>query len=100
MEALRAVAGPMLTSANFATSTGVAKSRQPEHHRLIRKQPTMASRVLPDAIANDVAIVPAVVAFAINAAIKSAGQTRYPRNKVTARAKPVGGHTGLALGFA
>jgi hypothetical protein len=53
---------------------------------------------LPVAIAIAVATEPAVVALAITAAMKIAGHVRYPHNSIAARATPVGGQIGVALG--
>ena len=63
-----------------------------------------AARVLPAAIPSDVEIelakamlATSVVAFAVNTAANIAGQTRTPRKRMTAKAKPVGGQMGTAL---
>ena len=67
--------------------------------RLRMSQAVMAaSRVLPAAIAADVAMLPKVVTLARNAPTAIAGHTRAPCNKRAAGASPLGGHTGLALG--
>src|SRR5262245_7596983 len=97
--ALRSALGPMLMRANFATPPDVSKARLPAHHLSTSKPPTAASTVLPAAIASEVASEPAVVAFAIRAPANTAGQTRRPKSNTMARAKPVGGQTGVALGL-
>ena len=45
-----------------------------------------------------VALAIAVVALAVSAATKIAGQTRRPLNSTAAKARPVGGQIGVALG--
>src|SRR5215475_633822 len=70
----------------------------------------MASRLFPAAVVADVAKLPSVVTFAGVATFASvvtfarnapraiAGHTRVPHNNRAASARPLGGHTGLALG--
>src|SRR5262245_53009023 len=96
---LMSAAGPMLMRANFATLSEVSKVRVPAHHLPINMPPTTASRVFPTAIAIEVASEPAVVAFAIRAPANTPGQTRWPNSSTIARANPVGGQTGVALGL-
>ena len=97
--ALISAAGPMLMRANFATLGVVSKVRVPAHHLSISMPPTAASRVLPMAIASEVASEPAVVTFAIRAPAHTAGNTRWPNSSTMARANPVGGQTAVALGL-
>src|SRR5712692_530320 len=67
--------------------------------RITRKEPSRASRVLPVAMPTEVRTEPAVVTLTRNAPIKMAGQKRRPRAINVATAMPVGGHTGVALGW-
>ena len=55
--------------------------------------------MLPVAIPNDEESEPAVVALTINAPTNIAGEMRYPRSKTAAKASPVGGQMGVALGL-
>lgn len=55
------------------------------------------SSVLPNAIARDVNIVPAVVRLTRKAPIMIAGMTLLPNKINAANAIPVGGHIGVAL---
>ena len=68
--------GTKLSSENRAMPAGVAKVSRPLDQRLTRKAPTTPSNALPAPIATDVASEPAVVALAMSAARKIAGQTR------------------------
>jgi hypothetical protein len=99
MLALIGVAIKKQMAANLATEFGVENVLHPFDHRLIAYAPTIASSELPVAIAVAVAIEPAVVALAITAAMKIAGQARYPHTSTAASAKPVGGQIGVALGL-
>jgi len=59
----------------------------------------MASRVLPVAIAAEVAGVPAFRELATKAPRNTPGQSFGPHRRRTAMARPVGGQTGLELAF-
>ena len=96
--ALMAV-GRKLMNAKRATPAGVVKVAQPSDQRLINSAPTIASSVLPIPIDAAVTSVPAVVALAMNAPAKIAGQMRGPRSNTAASAKPAGGQIGVALGL-
>jgi hypothetical protein len=77
----------------------VLKVRVPVDHRLISQAPATLSKVLPNAIAMDVMGDPVVVVLARKAASKMAGETRYPSNSTAAKARPVAGQIGVALGL-
>ena len=68
--------GTKLSSENRAMPAGVAKVSRPLDQRLTRKAADHAFQVLPAPIATEVASEPAVVALAMSAARKIAGQTR------------------------
>ncbi len=72
---------------------------RPSDHRLMRYAPTKLSSRFPVAIAKDVPIDPAVVRLAMKAPRKTAGETRYPNSNMVAKAYPVGGQIGVALGW-
>src|SRR6266700_1479725 len=60
-------------SANLKTPCGRSKTFRPPANRFTSHVPASASRVLPVAMAHDVATFPAVVTFTRNAPIKMAG---------------------------
>ena len=99
MVALIGVATSKLITANRATPAGLSKVAAPSDHRVTAKPSATASSVLPVPIASEDSTKPDVVTLARKAARKSAGQTRSPNSKTAAKAKPVAGHTGLALGW-
>jgi hypothetical protein len=98
MVALVIVLGPKLIKVNLATPIGVSKVFRPLDHRLIRYPPITPSIVLPKAMAQEVYIEPAVMKFTRSAPVKIAGQIRYRNSRTDAKARPVGGHIGVALG--
>src|SRR5512147_1454954 len=99
MVALAIAPGARAMSANLPTPSGVVNAPRPPAQRLTSQAETSASNALPHAIAAEVASEPAVSALAAKAPTKIAGQMRYPQRRVTAIAKPVGGQTGVALGW-
>ena len=92
------VPGANVTLEKTATRVGVAKGSSCVHHLLTSDAVSTASRVLPMAIAKEVAIDPNVIASARNAPPAMAGQTRFPHSRQDASANPLGGQIGLALG--
>src|SRR5262249_56342239 len=84
-------------AANVNTSRGRSKNRWLEAKRRTSHAPATASSVLPVAIPNDVARLPAVDAFAANAPSQIPSHARGPNKSSAASAMPVGGHTGDAL---
>src|SRR5262245_6217898 len=100
------VPGPRPSNTNFASPVGVSKVLRPPVQMLARRPPTTASSVLPTAIADEVriqctlaAFPISVVAWAVNAPRKIAGQTPMPLNMTAAKARPVGGEIAAALGW-
>ena len=85
--------------ANRTMFSSRSKTSPPRAKRLTRYAPTAPSRVLPVAMPREVAALPAVVRFTMNAARRIAGQTRYPMTRNAASAMPAGGHTTVALGL-
>jgi hypothetical protein len=86
-------------NAKRVTPLAVSNVAVPPDQRLISQAPARLSNVLPSEIAADVATDPAVVALARKAASRMAGQTREPRNKTAASARPVAGQIGVAFGL-
>lgn len=74
-----------------------SKAERPPANRFNRYPPMRASSVFPQAISNEVSVVPAVVRFVTKAPKKLAGQIRGPRIRAAASAMPVGGQTAVAL---
>src|SRR5262249_38589848 len=97
--ALMIAAGPMLMSANFATLPEVANFGAPPPPLTHGTPPRGAGGVLRVDFDRKLTRKPAVVAFAIRAPANTAGQTRWPKSSTMARANPVGGQTGVALGL-
>src|SRR5262249_26883326 len=97
--ALIGVANATQMTANFATVLGVENVSRPLDQRLITAAPTSASSELPVAIEIAGPIEPVVLALAIIAPRNIAGQARYPQSTIAARAKPVAGQMGEALGL-
>src|SRR5262245_18869750 len=93
------VPGASVRAAKIATRKGVSNVSVDVHHLLTSHAVTTASRVLPSAMALEVAIDPKVVAFAMSAPAPKAGQARLPQSRHAASASPLGGQTGLALGW-
>src|SRR5262249_3138106 len=96
--ALMIVLGMKQIRANRATPPGVSNVFRPLDHRLISQAPTTPSSVLPAAIASKGETQPAVVALEMKAPTKIAGEIRYPSSSTVAKANPVGGQIGVALG--
>src|SRR6185369_11761871 len=92
------VPGASARLANFATPVGVSKAAEPPDHLSSSQAVRTASSVFPAAMAKDEAGEPNVVALAKNAPMAIAGQMRIPHSSMAAKASPLGGHTGLALG--
>src|SRR5712664_2656110 len=72
---------------------------RPWAYRITRKDAMTASKVLPVAMPIDVSTEPAVVRLTRRAPAKMDGQKRRPMATNVAIAIPVGGHTGVALGW-
>jgi hypothetical protein len=97
MVALTAVLATAASRTNRKMSRGRSNTCAPPAKRVTRRAPTTASRVLPKAIASEVAMEPAVVTLMTNAPMKMTGQSRGPRSSRAASAMPAGGQTGVAL---
>src|SRR5262249_22732909 len=97
--ALIIVLKPAARTANLKMFHARSIASRPPAKRLTRKAPQMASAALPVAIPTEVAREPAVVRFAAKAPSQIAGQVRNPSTSSAARAIPVAGQTGLALGL-
>src|SRR5437660_1684053 len=80
-------------------SLAQSNARRPLAYRITRKDAMTASKVLPVAMPIEVRIEPAVVRLTRKAPAKMNGQKRRPRATSVAIAIPVGGHTGVALGW-
>jgi hypothetical protein len=89
----------MLITAKRVTPPDVLKVVVPPDQRLISQPPTRHSNVFPTAIALQVVIEPAVVAFARKAPIRMAGEMRYPSSNTADTARPVAGQMGVTLGL-
>ena len=104
--ALIIVPGARQSRANFATALGVSNVRARPDQIVMSCPVTTASSVLPMAMPREVkswpsrpALAISFVAFAVNDAAKMAGQTRTPRRRMAAKARPAAGQTGVALGW-
>jgi hypothetical protein len=97
--ALIIVPGQSARQAKTTTWLGVSKGLADRAHRFNSKAVIKASIVLPPAIKQDVNSEPKVVALARNAPVAIAGHRPFPHNSKLASASPLGGHTGLALGW-
>src|SRR5438309_7690867 len=86
-------------NANRRTSLVQSNARRPLAYRMTRKEATTASRVLPVAMPIEDRTDPAVVRLTRKAPAKIGGQKRRPSATSVAIAIPVGGHTGVALGW-
>ena len=60
---------------------------------------TTASNVLPTAIPTEESTSPEVVRFTAKAPMKIPGHNAIPNRRRAAMARPVGGHTAVALAF-
>ncbi len=99
MVALTGVARAVTMMANLPTPVWLSNALTPPAQRLRHHAPHKASRVLPMAMAVEVSGVPAVARLAAKAPARMAGQTRAPRSRTIASAKPAGGQIGVALGL-
>src|SRR5438067_11261696 len=84
-------------SANLKTPCGRSKTLVPSANRFTSHAPETASSVFPVAMASEVAMFPAVVAFTKNAQTKIAGQMRYRKRSSTDNAMAVGGQSSDAI---
>src|SRR5260370_22530735 len=80
-------------------SLGHSNARRPLAYRMTRKAAMTASKVLPVEMPIEVRTEPAVVRLTRKAPAKMNGQKRKPSATSVAIAMPVGGHTGVALGW-
>ena len=86
-------------SVNRATPPGVSKVRRPCDQRARMNPMTKDSAVLPAAMTSAAGSVLDVVRLAANAPTKIAGSTLFPHSMTHARARPVAGQIGDALGL-
>src|SRR5262245_7946652 len=68
-------------------------------NRIVTQAPATASSVFPRAIRMDAATEPDVVRLTTKAPIVTTGQVPRPYRSRVAMARPVGGHTAVALAF-
>jgi hypothetical protein len=88
----------VLTTAPSRISASTSRTRSSAGRKRARARselPTTASSVLPTEMPSATAIDAPLVAFAMNAATRTAGQTRRPKRIIDASAIPVGAHTGV-----
>src|SRR6266851_2935007 len=86
-------------NANRRMSLLHSNAWRPLAYRMTRKEAMTASKVLPVAMPIEVRTEPAVLRLTRKAPAKMDGQKRIPRATSVAIAIPVGGHTGVALGW-
>src|SRR5262245_44684703 len=99
MVALTIVPGTSAKTANMTTWSGVSKVFVDAVHRSSADAVISPSGVLPPPLGEGVTREPAVVTLARNAPAAIAGQSLFPHSRKLASANPLGGHTGLALGW-
>jgi hypothetical protein len=84
---------------NLKVSAVSPKTSGPRANRRTKYAAVNASRVLPAAIAKDVAMEPYVPALTKKAPAKTAGQTQDPKSRHAASDMPEGAQIAVALGL-
>src|SRR5262245_18801840 len=83
---------------NFRIPAGLVNALRPPAKRSTSAAASTVSSVLPSATPKELATEPAVVTFARNAPMNTAGRNRVPPSSTASIAMPVGNQTADALG--